>query len=222
MRIDRSMQISLGILLAAALSAGCSGGGSGMTPASQSNGVTAPSQRGLEPLVTYSQMAESYPLKATGESITFPQDGDATGGALVPDVTTSPLPTLNICENDEPIVASSDGCLTAGSASDADCSEAANTFWYLTLNLTNGPEENHFSKSKIPVSFKSPNLIPKNSTEKYGLCVIALGFLLQDDFAEGKAVSQKDSKVMLTLVIPKTLKGSFPTGNTASIFIEHN
>ena len=236
MRIDRSLQISLGLALSAAIFVGCSGGGSQVTPAGSNtsavqrgtySGTAAQSlfQQALQPNVTYTQQAQSYALTASGETITFPSDGDATGSSDVPGVTTTPLPTLNLCENDVPISGTTGGCVTAASASDSSCTEAANTFWYSTLELTGGPTENHFASSDIPVTFTSPNLIPKKSKLKYGLCVVALGIVVQDDFKKKdgeKPVKQKKSTINVELIIPSALGGDFPTGSTASIFFEHS
>lgn len=234
MRIDLRIQTALGLALAAALFAGCGGGGS-MTPVGGMNANAA--ARGAFPgsaaqsafdqpfkkTPSYSQIGAAYPLSASGETIKFPKDGDATSSSKVPAVTTTPLPTLNFCESNAPITGTTGGCTTAASASPSSCKEAANTFWYSTLELTGGPEENHFASSDIPDTFKSPTLIPSSSKSKYGLCVVAFGIVLQDDFASGgKPVSQKKSEIKLKVIIPKDLNGDFPSNTTASVFFQHD
>jgi hypothetical protein len=151
----------------------------------------------------------TYTLTSSGEKITFPPDGDATGSSNVPPITT-PTVTLTLVESNKPI---------SGASSSSQCS--APVFWYSTLEI-NGPvsQATTFTSSDIPLTFSSPSLI--TSGHKYGLCVISLGIVIQDDFnkSPGPPVSPSGDTADLTLVIPSFLTNSFPNNQVASVFFE--
>lgn len=187
-----------------------------LTPTPISSASATPSSHPSmtpSPTPTYTQLSATYTLTASGENITFPPDGDATGGSNVPPITT-PSVQLDLTESNTQI---------AGAASNPSTACSEPIYWYATLDL-NGTQSQSttFTSSDIPITFSSPTLVTSGHT--YGLCVIALGLVVQDDFNKkiggAPPVSPSGDTVDLTLVIPSFLGNSFPNNTIASVFFE--
>ena len=172
------------------------------------------------------QVASTYTLSASPMTITFPTDCLSSGFSKLPGVDDgtleSPPQTMTVCENLLPITATG-GCTNQPSVSDSPCSNASGTIFYSTLYINGQPgTSTAFAKFKIPLVFTSPLLLSVGAV--YGLCVLADGLTVQDDFATGQTVSASGipGTIRLHLLVPKISRGLyiFPNDVPASIFIQ--
>jgi hypothetical protein len=250
MRLDRSIRTSAGFAVAASLLVICSAGSSA-TPAGVSRNAqpayhSATQSAGQRPLTSSNpcpQVQQYYPLPNTEETIALPSYCGATGSAKVPGVlndSTSNARTLSLCESIDPITASSGSgnCAeqpTQYPSGSSQCTEASNTFLYSTLIILGpGPsqpsqEDALFAKGKVKLIITSPVLAKGGALygAPVGVCVVADGVIVQDDFASGNvAVPRKDGTVHLDLILPFKDKGHptvypFPDDLDASVFFQY-
>jgi hypothetical protein len=85
------------------------------------------------------------------------------------------------------------------------CTQAANTFWFVEVGFMArtldgyGGENIQFDSNAFPVSFSSSTLIKPG--KRYGLCVIASGGVMQDDFAGKRGTKASGNTVNLTMTL---------------------
>ena len=103
------------------------------------------------------------------------------------------------------------------------CTQAYATFWFLEVGFHArtldgyGGEYISFNSNIFPISFSSSTyVVPGN---KYGLCILAGGGTMQDDFANGTAVSPNGNTINMTMVLAPQYV-SFWGGEGFTIYLE--
>ena len=127
-------------------------------------------------------------------------------------------PALNLCNQ-----VASTYTLSASPMTITFPTDCLSSGFYSTLYIDGQPgTSTAFAKFKIPLVFTSPLLLSVGAV--YGLCVLADGLTVQDDFATGQTVSASGipGTIRLHLLVPKISRGLyiFPNDVPASIFIQ--
>lgn len=261
MRIDRSIRTSFVLAVAALLALGTVGS-SATTLGSRSGTGYHPSSQLAHPRVASGcgLVQQSFALGGSGETISLPQDCGGSGKSKVPGILDASAGfSLSVCLSPQAIVPSSGPCAaqpTEYPASSSPCTVSTGgvggsngTFLYATEYLSNSipPSEGPsnypaaFEKGKIPLTLTNPAFAAPPSQgglagAEFGLCVVAFGIVIQDDFAGigGRSpvtpTGGKHDTLHLKLVLPEK-EGSkkdppeywpFPVGVPASVFIQYN